>query len=109
MFSTLIVARMDPGSSADVAGVFTGFDATEMPHLMGTRRRQLFSYRGLYFHLQDFDAENGHESIERTRTDPRFIRISDDLRPFVEAYDTTTWRSPADAMASRFYHWDATE
>ncbi|MFC1411204.1 TcmI family type II polyketide cyclase [Streptacidiphilus sp. N1-12] len=109
MHSTLIVARMDLGSSADVSKLFTEFDATEMPHLMGTRRRQLFSYRGLYFHLQDFDADNGGELIERAKTDPRFIGISNDLKPFIEAYDPATWRSPADAMATRFYDWQAAE
>ncbi|MFF9852798.1 TcmI family type II polyketide cyclase [Streptomyces litmocidini] len=109
MHSTLIVARMDPGSDVDVAKLFAEFDATEMPHLMGTRRRQLFAYRGLYFHLQDFDTDNGGELIEQAKTDPRFIRISDDLKPFIEAYDPLTWRSPADAMATRFYSWEASE
>ncbi|WP_031488002.1 TcmI family type II polyketide cyclase [Streptomyces bicolor] len=107
MHSTLIVARMDPDSSVDVAKLFAEFDAGDMPHRMGTRRRQLFSYRGLYFHLQDFDSDNGGELIEQAKADPRFIRISDDLKPFIEAYDPATWRSPADAMATRFYHWEA--
>jgi cyclase len=107
MHSTLIVARMDPSSSNDVARLFTDFDTTEMPHLMGTRRRQLFSYRGLYFHQQDFDSDNGGELIERAKLDPRFVRISVDLKPYIEAYDPATWRSPADAMATRFYAWDA--
>ncbi|MFD6421245.1 TcmI family type II polyketide cyclase [Streptomyces sp. NPDC060198] len=107
MHSTLIVARMEPGASGDVARLFTGFDATAMPHRMGTRRRQLFSYRGLYFHLQDFDEDNGGALIEEAKTDPRFIGISEDLKPFIEAYDPATWRSPADAMAKRFYTWEA--
>jgi cyclase len=98
---------MDPASGVDVAKIFADFDTTEMPHLMGTRRRQLFTYRGLYFHLQDFDAENGGARIEQAKTDPRFVRISDDLKPFIEAYDPATWRSPADAMAARFYDWEA--
>ncbi|TXS52185.1 TcmI family type II polyketide cyclase [Streptomyces sp. uw30] len=107
MHSTLIVARMDPDSSIDVAKLFAEFDAGDMPHRMGTRRRQLFSYRGLYFHLQDFDSDNGGELIEQAKADPRFIRISDDLKPYIEAYDPATWRSPADAMATRFYQWEA--
>ncbi|MFJ9320924.1 TcmI family type II polyketide cyclase [Streptomyces globisporus] len=107
MHSTLIVARMDPDSSIDVAGRFAEFDRTDMPHRMGTRRRQLFAYRGLYFHLQDFDGDNGGDLIEEARTDPRFVRISEELKPFVQAYDPATWRSPADAMAGRFYHWEA--
>lgn len=107
MHSTLIVARLEPGASTDVARLFADFDATEMPHRMGTRRRQLFSYRGLYFHLQDFDEDNGGALIEAARNDPRFIAISNDLKPFIEAYDPATWRSPADALASRFYSWEA--
>ncbi|WP_371097551.1 TcmI family type II polyketide cyclase [Streptomyces sanglieri] len=107
MHSTLIVARLQPGASTDVARLFADFDATEMPHRMGTRRRQLFSYQGLYFHLQDFDEDNGGALIEAARSDPRFIGISNDLKPFIEAYDSATWRSPADAMASRFYSWEA--
>ncbi|MEW2131069.1 TcmI family type II polyketide cyclase [Streptomyces sp. NPDC005435] len=107
MHSTLIVARMAPEAGTDVARLFRAFDATEMPHRMGTRRRQLFSYQGLYFHLQDFDTADGGARIQQARTDPRFIGISDDLKPFIEAYDPATWRSPADAMASRFYSWEA--
>lgn len=105
MHSTLIVAKMDPASAADVAGLFGAFDETGMPAKMGTRRRQLFEYRGLYFHLQDFAGDNGGELIEEAKTDPRFVRISQDLKPFIEAYDPKTWRSPADAMARRFYDW----
>ncbi|MEU6083877.1 TcmI family type II polyketide cyclase [Streptomyces sp. NPDC047108] len=105
MHSTLIVARMDPGSSGDVARLFADFDATEMPHRMGTRRRQLFSYQGLYFHLQDFDHDGGGEAIEDAKTDPRFQRISADLRPFIDPYDPA-WKTPSDAMAERFYVWD---
>ncbi len=107
MHSTLIVARMNPGDGNDVARLFSEFDATDMPHLMGTRRRELFSYRGLYFHLQDFDTEAGGEAIEAAKLHPSFVQISADLKPFIQAYDPATWRSPADAMAQRFYHWSA--
>lgn len=105
MPSTLIVARMRPEDGQDVAELFARFDRTEMPGLMGTRRRQLFTYQGLYFHLQDFDTDRGAEAIEQARTHPLFTGISDDLRPFIAPYDPSTWRSPADAQASRFYHW----
>jgi cyclase len=104
VYSTLIVARMADASNAEVAKIFGDFDATEMPHLMGTRRRELFFYRGLYFHLQDFDAPDGGDAIEEAKTDPRFVRISTDLRPFIDPYDPN-WKTPADAMATRFYHW----
>jgi cyclase len=104
MHSTLIVARMDEASRDDVAKIFADFDATDMPHRMGTRRRQLFAYKGLYFHLQDFEGEGGDQRIEAAKTDPLFAKISADLRPFIEAYDPA-WRTPSDAMATRFYHW----
>jgi cyclase len=107
MHNTLIVARMNDAHRTAVANLFTEFDASDMPHLMGTRNRQLFTYRGLYFHLQSFDTDDGAERIEKAKSDPRFVRISDDLKPFVQAYDPATWRSPADAMATRFYHWEA--
>jgi cyclase len=98
---------MDPPSAGSVADLFTEFDRGELPHLMGTRRRQLFHYRGLYFHLQDFDDEHGGEAIEAAKTEPDFVRISADLKEFITAYDPATWRSPKDAMATPFYHWSA--
>lgn len=105
MHSTLIVARMRPGSGADVARIFDEFDRTEMPDLMGTRRRQLFSYQGLYFHLQDFDSDGG-QAIEAARTHPLFVDISNTLKAHIDPYDPKTWKSPADAMAHRFYQWE---
>lgn len=107
MYSELIVARMAPSSSEPVAELFGAFDETEMPHRMGTRRRQLFYYQGLYFHLQDFDDDQGGETIEAAKTDPTFVKISKDLRPYISAHDPETWKSPKDAMATRFYYWTA--
>lgn len=104
MHSTLIVARMAPEHAGDVADLFGRFDETDMPSRMGTLRRQLFSYQGLYFHLQDF-ASDGASSIDRHRSDPLFVKISADLKAFITPYDPATWRSPADAMATRFYEW----
>ncbi|MCM2414291.1 TcmI family type II polyketide cyclase [Streptomyces sp. RKAG290] len=104
MHSTLIVARMNPESRAEVTRLFGEFDATEMPALMGTRRRQLFTYQGLYFHLQDFDHAHGSQAVEEAKTDPRFKQISADLRPFIDPYDPA-WQTPSDAMAERFYTW----
>lgn len=105
MHSTLIVARMAPGSDDEVARIFGEFDRTEMPDLMGTRRRQLFSYQGLYFHLQDFDCDGG-QAIEQARSHPLFVSISNTLKSHIDPYDPKTWKSPADAMANRFYHWE---
>ena len=104
LHSTLIVARMADESSDDVVRLFREFDQTHMPDLMGTRRRQLFSYQGLYFHLQDFDSADGQEAIETARSHPMFQRISTDLKPFIQPYDPG-WKGPKDAMARCFYRW----
>jgi cyclase len=107
VYSTLIVARIKPQASGAVADLFEKFDKSDMPNLMATRRRQLFHYHGLYFHLQDFDDEQGEEAIEAAKSHPSFVRISSDLKEFITAYNPQTWRSPKDAMAARFYHWTA--
>jgi cyclase len=107
MHSTLIVARMNPDSRDQVAEIFDEFDRTGMPDSMGTRRRQLFFYRGLYFHLQDFESDDGGTAIQTARSHPLFVKVSADLTPYIEAYDPSSWRSPADAMATPFYHWAA--
>jgi len=110
MHSTLIVARMNPDSRDHVARIFEEFDRTAMPDVMGTTRRQLFFYRGLYFHLQDFDnrvvqGDDGGSAIQEAKSHPLFVKVSADLAPYIGAYDPSTWRSPADAMATAFYHW----
>lgn len=107
MYSTLIVARMRPEAAGDVADLFAAFDRTDMPERMGTLRRELFSYHGLYFHLQNFESEQGGDRIEAAKTEQPFVDISNDLKAHVAAYDPDTWRSPADAMAERFYRWSA--
>lgn len=107
MLSTLIIGRMEPHSAQDVARLFEDFDRTDMPHRMGTRRRELFNYRDLYVHMQDFDAETHGQNILDARSDPLFVKISADLKAHLWAYDPPNWHSPADAMATRFYHWEA--
>lgn len=108
MYSTLIVGRWKgPESMPEVAGLFEAFDKTEVPHLMGTTRRELFSYRGLYLHMQDFDTKEGGTRIREARDNPHFVQISADLKAYLAAYDPAIWRSPADAEATRFYHWEA--
>jgi cyclase len=96
---------MEASVRSDVARLFARFDETEMPGLMGTRRRELFSFHGLYFHLQEFDSEEGGELIEAAKAHPLFTQISADLKPYIQPFDPATWRSPKDAMAQRFYHW----
>lgn len=107
MHSTLIVARMKPDDADHVSRLFRGFDETDTPAFMGTRRRQLFHFHGLYFHLQDFDNDTGGIAIESAKSNSQFVQISADLKEYIAAYDPATWRSPKDAMATRFYDWNS--
>ncbi|MEU7799836.1 TcmI family type II polyketide cyclase [Micromonospora arborensis] len=105
MHSTLIIARRAGSFEPKIAELFGAFDETEMPERMGTLRRQLFTFNDLYLHLQDFESE-GAVAIDSARSHPLFQQISADMRPFVEPYNPQTWRSPTDAIATKFYHWE---
>ncbi|WP_187776374.1 TcmI family type II polyketide cyclase [Antrihabitans cavernicola] len=104
MFSTLIIAKFEQPELNSIADIFGEFDRSDMPERMGTMRRQLFKYHDLYIHAQDFAEDHGPDQVEKARTDPRFVKISDDLRPFFNAYDPN-WSGPKDAMAQCFYRW----
>jgi cyclase len=108
VYTTLIVGRMNPATTGEVAGHFAKFDNTEMPHLMGTRRRELFVYNDLYFHLQQFDDDhNAEHAIQNAMGHPLFVDISDKLIALIDPYDPNTWKKPTDAIATRFYNWGA--
>ncbi len=104
MNRTLIVARMAPDDRSNVADIFARSDASGLPEQIGVVERNLFSYRGLYFHLIDFDRDP-RESMQIAQKLDGFSAVSDDLRPYISAYDPATWKSPQDAMASCFYSW----
>jgi hypothetical protein len=102
---TMIIARMAPADADQVAAVFGRYDATSMPHEIGVRHRSLFRFHDLYVHLIDFDRPVP-EAMQIAQSLPAFRAVSQDLKPFIAAYDPN-WRSPEDAMAKRFYHWAA--
>lgn len=105
--STLIVARMAPESAPTVADLFRDSDqCTTLPSELGVRRRSLFRYYDLYFHLVDF-AGPADQALRTARDLPDFRRLSDALSPLIAPYDPHTWRSPVDAMAQEFYRYEA--
>lgn len=106
MNRTLIVARMDPQDADQVAQLFAESDNTDLPHLVGVTRRTLFRYQGLYFHLVETEQPIGG-NLAKVRENPLFVDLSKKLDDFVKPYDPETWRSPADAMATGFYSWQA--
>ncbi|KXK58071.1 polyketide synthase [Micromonospora rosaria] len=106
MDRSLIIAKVVPTAEQQVAEIFADSDATELPRLVGVRHRSLYRLGDLYVHLLETESPAG-DSVEAVREHPEFTRVSDRLRPYISPY-LPTWRSPRDAMAHRFYHWDAT-
>lgn len=105
MHRALIVARMKPGSTSGIADIFAASDRGELPGLVGVSNRTLFRYGDVYLHLIEADRPPGPE-VARLADHPAFKDVSDQLSAFVTPYDPKTWRSPKDAMAEEFYHWE---
>jgi cyclase len=102
----VIVARIKPGSEQQVAAIFAESDASDLPKLAGVRHRSLFVLEDLYIHLIETEDDCAR-SIGGVCEHPLFKEISNKLRPFIEPFNPVTWRSPHDAMAQAFYHWDS--
>ena len=105
MHHALIVARMAPQSAKDIAGVFAASDSGELPHLVGVTQRSLFQFGDVYMHFIEAEQDPG-PAIAKVAQHPEFVDISRRLEAFVSPYDPQTWRSPKDAMARCFYHWE---
>ena len=88
-----------------MAQLFREFDTTELPALVGVRHRSLFVLGDLYVHLIETDGDPA-TSVASVRDHPLFVEISRRLQPYITPYDPARWRSPADAMAQRFYDWE---
>lgn len=102
----VIVARIKPGAKDKVAELFAASDRGELPVLAGVRHRSLFVFGDVYLHLVEVEKEFG-DAVADIRDHPAFRELSEALEAYIEPYDPETWRSPKDAMAERFYSWDA--
>lgn len=102
---TLIVARADRRSLAEIGRIFADSDATGLPYRLGVRGRSLFHFHDLYFHLIETDAPL-LGPLEQLRADADFRSVNQQLSAFVTPY-SDGWRGPADAMANEFYRWQA--
>jgi cyclase len=103
--STLIVARMNPADADAVAGIFGDSDRTDLPHLVGVRRRTLFSFHDLYVHLVEAD-ETIAPRLDELRAHPLFLDVNQRLAAYMRPYDPG-WKEPRDSMAHAFYEWSA--
>lgn len=100
---TLIVARLDPADAAAVAEIFAESDRTELPRLLGVKRRTLFRFHELYFHLVEADRDIG-TAVNEVRAHPLFQDVNVKLAEYMRPYDPS-WREPKDSMAIPFYSW----
>jgi hypothetical protein len=101
----MIIAKMQPDHAPQVAEIFSRSDAGDMPYQIGVSSRSLYRFHELYVHLIDFSRPAG-EAMAIAQQLPAFRAVSEELRPYITAYDPN-WQSPRDAMAARFYHWTA--
>ena len=108
MNRALIVARMKRGAEADVRRIFAESDNTSLPHDLGVGHRSLYSFGDVYIHLVEMTDQPG-VSLSSARDLPAFRQIGEDLKPFISAYYPATWRTPLDAVATEFYHWNAAD
>lgn len=104
MHQTLIVARMRPEDTPAVAAVFAESDAGELPHIVGVRRRTLFRFHDLYFHLVQSD-EDARPRVLSVVDHELFRDVSAKLSAYISPYDPG-WQKPDDAMATPFYTWE---
>ncbi|MDG4764061.1 TcmI family type II polyketide cyclase [Solwaraspora sp. WMMD406] len=105
MDRSLIIARVIPDAEQQVAEIFAESDRTELPGLAGVRHRSLYRLHDLYVHLIETD-DSGTAAVAQARRHPEFDRVSQRLAAYISPY-LPTWRAPQDAIAHRFYRWDA--
>jgi cyclase len=103
MHQTLIVAKMHSSNADAVADIFAESDATDLPRMIGVRRRTLFRFHDLYLHLVQAD-EDIYPALSRARSHELYNQINSRLSEFISPYDPN-WKEPKDAMATPFYEW----
>lgn len=81
-YSAVIVNTQRQEHIPEVSRLFAESDATDIPQSMGTLRRQIYLWRGVYLHIQDFADADSIKAISAVWTDgdPRFLQLVDDLR-----------------------------
>lgn len=103
-YSAVIVNTQRQEHIPEASRLFAESDATDIPHKMGTLRRQIYLWRGVYLHIQDFAEADSSEAIRGVwaEGDPRFLQLVDDLTEIIPPYDPN-----GNSLATRFYHWAA--
>jgi cyclase len=102
----LIVGKVVPGTEERIAEIFAESDQTELPMITGARHRSLYCLGDLYLHLIETEGDVNPARLQAANSHPLFVKVNEQLAPHVSPY-LSTWRSPRDALARCFYHWDA--
>jgi len=105
MTRVLIVGKLIPGSEDRIAEIFADSDRSELPDITGVRHRSLYSLHDLHLHLIE-TAGSAPLDMARAHAHPLFVAVNERLDRYTSPY-LPTWRGPRDAMAHRFYTWDA--
>jgi cyclase len=101
----LMVGRVEPENEKEIGEVFAEHDATELPRLIGARRRVLYSFRGLYIHLVESDVDF-RQNLFVNRAHPIFQRTNERMASLVAPYDPDH-PGMREAEAAPFYEWSA--
>ncbi|MFC7550921.1 TcmI family type II polyketide cyclase [Plantactinospora sp. GCM10030261] len=101
----VVVSKLLPDSERELGGIFAKADATDLPEITGVRHRSLYQLGDLFVHLMETDAFDPAR-MAAARAHPSFREVEAALTRCTSPY-LPTWQSPKDAMASRFYRWDA--
>jgi len=105
VYRTLIIARMNAADADAIAKIFAESDMTELPHMVGVKRRTVFSFHDLYCHLLESNIDIT-PTLYKARSHPLYIDIKEKLGQYISPYDPG-WQEPKDAMATSFYSWQA--
>jgi hypothetical protein len=96
---------MEHGDARAVADLFAESDGSELPNMIGVKRRTLFRFHGLYFHLVEA-AQDITPNLYQVRSHPLYKKINEGLAQYMTPYDPA-WQEPKDSMAEPFYVWQA--
>lgn len=106
---TVIVSRMKPNAEPEIARIFRESDAGPLPRQTGVTGRWLYSIDDVYLHLMTRHGDDAAfaAAMQQAHQDPAFLKVLNDLSPYLSPYHPESWRGHEDAVAKEFYRWRA--
>ncbi|MFG2488765.1 MULTISPECIES: TcmI family type II polyketide cyclase [Streptomyces] len=99
--TAVTITRMDQAAIPAVTSIFREFESTGSSRPAGIRRRQLFAFKDLCIHIQDYAGSDGAAVAQKAASDIWFGRVVRDLPELAPEEPATN------GHASRFYGWEA--